>query len=309
MQELDASTVTLEDITVPRTRLPEDICLGRSIGKGTNNRVIECTWKGVRCVLRAPRRRSDTQQRGSAVWELRHTLRASELEVGPTVMATWFARHATREWPSGLYMVMERFDEDLETVLCEDSEWMETVLERRDQIEASICRCLEVLSREHLFVFDLKPSNLVLRLRDDSVEVRVIDFGRDFCEWSGEHKDPTRCSPNIDMLSRVFDGWSDSNERITHLVFACMMVILGSTTTRTIYETRERHRMDAARRQRINPISTSVSTLLDSMEGRHVEVLRSLLRMDDVRGVLRHYHGRRNAGTHRTLCLAKGKES
>ena len=32
------------------------------------------------------------------------------------------------------------------------------------------------------------------------------------------------------------------------------------------------------------------SRLLDGMQGRNVALARSVLRMDDVRGVLRHYH-------------------
>ena len=81
-----ADSVTLADVSVPRTVLPDDVSVGDELGKGTNNKVLRCMWKGERCVLRVPRRRSDTQQRGSAAWELRHTLRASELAVGPRVL-------------------------------------------------------------------------------------------------------------------------------------------------------------------------------------------------------------------------------
>lgn len=307
----DASTVTLADITVRRTRIPDDVEVGDEIGKGTNNRVCKCTWKGKRCVLRVPRRKSDTQQRGSAIWEFRHALRASQLKVGPTVYHAWYARHATSEWPSGLYVVMERFDHDLETILCEDEECMEGAIQKRDVIQTAICKCIESLAKERIFVFDLKPSNLVMRVDEASkeVEVRVIDFGRDFCEWTGCMTDPSRNTPHVDMLRRKLGESVDVEERITHIIFACMMVILSSTTTRTLYETREHHRMDATTRSKINPIATATNLLLESMQGRNVAVLRELLRMDEVRGVLRHYHGRRNSGTHRTLLFARGCET
>lgn len=307
--KFDANTVSLSDITVPRTRLPDDLEVGDEVGKGTNNRVLKCTWKGTRCVLRVPRRQSDTQQRGSAIWEFRHALRASQLRVGPTVHHAWYARHATSEWPSGLYVVMERFDHDLETILCENPACMESAVENRDVIQSAICKCIESLARERIFVFDLKPSNLVMRVDEDTkqVEVRVIDFGRDFCEWTGCPTDPARNTPHVDMLRRVL-GDDDVEERITHILFACMMVVLSSTTTRTLYETREHHRMDADTRASIHPVAPATTKLLDSMQGRNVALLRELLRMDEVRGVLRHYHGRRYSGTHRTLRFARGCE-
>ena len=308
---LDATTVSLSEISVRKTHISDDIDVGKEIGKGSNNRVRKCTWRGKRCVLRIPRRKSDTQQRGSAIWEFRHALRASQLKVGPTLYDAWYARHATREWPSGLYLVMERFDHDLETMLCEDHECMEMAIQKRDVIQAGICKCIESLARERIFVFDLKPSNLVMRVDDATheVDVRVIDFGRDFCEWNGCMTDPSRNTPHIDMLRRKLGECDLVEERITHIMFACMMVVLSSTTTRTLYETREHHRMDASMRGSINPVSVATNRLLTSMQGRNTSVLRDLLRMDEVRGVLRHYHGRRNSGTHRTLLFARGIET
>ena len=43
-------------------------------------------------------------------------------------------------------------------------------------------------------------------------------------------------------------------------------------------------------------------------DGIGPEVVREVLRVDEVRGVLHHYHGRRYAGTRRTLRLARGVE-
>jgi hypothetical protein len=94
VDELDPKTVQLADIMVPRTKLPPDLVLGDELGRGANNRVFRAEYQGRDCVLRVPRRRSETQQRGSALWELRHTLCASRLGVGPKVFATWCARHS-----------------------------------------------------------------------------------------------------------------------------------------------------------------------------------------------------------------------
>ena len=110
----DPRTVQLADISVPRARIPEEVVLGRELGRGANNRVYAAVHGDRQCVLRAPRRRSDTQQRGCALWEFRHTLRAAQLGVGPEVYAAWCARHADGRWPSGLYVVSERYDDDLE---------------------------------------------------------------------------------------------------------------------------------------------------------------------------------------------------
>ena len=301
---MDPNTVCLDDISVPRTRIPDELVVMDSIGKGTNNRVHTATWHGDPCVLRAPRRRSDTQQRGSAIWELRHCLHASDIGVGPKVYAAWYARHATQEWPSGLYVVMERFDDDLETLLLDTD-----LTEHRDAIQTSLVHCLSTLARERILVFDLKPSNIVVRITDgDHVDVRMIDFGRDFCEWTGCVADPTRNTPHIDMLSRTLADHPDAEELTTHLLFATMMVILSSTTTRVLHETRGEHRMDSHRRSMVHPIANATCELLDSMQGRNVQILRTVLRMDEIRGVLAHYHGRRNAGTRRTLAFARGIE-
>ena len=62
-----------------------------------------------------PRRRSDTQQKGSAIWEFAHTLKASQLGVSPNIYKAWYARHATPDYPSGLYVVTDLFEYDIHT--------------------------------------------------------------------------------------------------------------------------------------------------------------------------------------------------
>lgn len=298
-------TVNLDAISVPRTKLPDDLLLGDELGRGTNNRVYRASWRGTKCVLRVPRRGSDTQQRGSAIWELRHTLRASELDVGPKVLYAWYARHATEEWPKGLYLVMERFDDDLETVLCEDVD-SEKLTELQPVLQMELLRCVETLAKDRIFVYDLKPNNIVVRRTEEGeVQLRIIDFGRDFCEWPGNGTDPDRNTPHIDLIQRL----ASDDERTVHILFATMMVVLSSTTTQCLYDTRETHRMDRETRRRVNPILQKTIELLDGMQGRNVHIVREVLRMDEVRGVLRHYHGRRYSGTHATMQFARGEET
>jgi len=306
-------TRTLSDITIPKTVIPSNLHLCDEIGKGSNNKVFSALYDDDEVVFRAPRRRSDTQQRGSAHWEFQHMSLASELKVGPQLIKAWYARHATREWPSGLYAIMEQYDYDLETAMCENRDVVPRVMACKTQVEEEIVRCLYSLAQNHIFVYDLKPSNMVMRFHDDDagVDVRVIDFGNDFCECNLSH--PTQSSPNIDMLRRriVAEGrdLEHVEERISHILFATMMVILSATTTRCLYEDRGHTRLSQMERKNIHPVSEKVSELLETIRGSDLSLMRELLRMDDVRGVLRHYHGRRNSGTGRTMRLAMGCES
>ena len=86
------------------------------------------------------------------------------------------------------------------------------------------------------------------------------------------------------------------------------MVITSATTTHALYHDRHHHRMPAADRADAHPLRRSTQALLDGMTGENIALLNDLLRMDAVRGVLQHYHGRRYAGTKRTLAMARGTE-
>lgn len=309
----DPATYARSKLMVARTKLPEGLVVEKEIGKGSNNKVFACTTAdGTECVLRAPRRRSDTQQRGSAVWEFRHTLKASQLGVGPTVYHAWCARHATGRWPSGLYVVTERFSHDLDDVLLVRDEMRDDYLARCDEVGDALVECLKTLSDALIFVYDLKPSNVVVDLDGDSARTKIIDFGRDFCEWAGCEQDPESRTPIVDMLRkrvRARDGEGRTVDAVvSHVLFAAMLVVLSATTTYRLHDERTEHRMGAAERQKVHPVAARTRDLLDSMQGQNLALLREVLRSDDVRGVLRHYHGRRNAGTRRTLRLARGVE-
>tara|TARA_B110001450_G_scaffold185665_1_gene173707 strand:- start:26064 stop:27035 length:972 start_codon:yes stop_codon:yes gene_type:complete len=303
----------LSDISVSRTKLPEELEIYKELGKGSNNKVFAASYRGENVVFRVPRHRSDTQQNGNAQWEYKHMCMASEWNVGPKIHTAWYARHATREWPSGLYVIMERLDYDMEKALCEDRDIIPEMLRCKDSVEAEVVRCFETLAQNHLFVYDLKPSNMVIRFHeeDNGVDVRVIDFGRDFCECNVPH--PTQSSPNIDMLRRRItteDGdVSRIDERISHILFIVMMIIFSATTTRCLYEDRGHHRMSKSERSNAHPTCCRVQELLTTLCARDMVLVRELMRMDEVRGVLRHYHTRRNSGTGRTIRFACGIEN
>jgi len=354
--------------------LPKDFAVYKVLGVGANNRALKVQWDGAVRVLRVPRRTSDTRQRGNAKWEFAHTARASALQCAPTLYRAWYMRHAEDEkWPSGLYFLMEYFHYDLQKVFRDDSLW-DLALAHRETIGRGIVDALTTLSNDELLVYDLKPSNVVLRFEGEDhnnydrhatvephsskkecaknttrgnkdkhdrksareqtttrgVTVRIIDFGRDFCEWGGASTlERDKCTPIIDILRRTIVAEDvrrsvqdknnsnvgthalhrgDMDERLRHIVFATMIVNLSATTTRHLYHERKRTRMVGDLRRDMNPIAPLCRTLVSSMQGRNIHLLRLALRYDEVRGVLEHYHGRRNAGTKRTLRFASGEE-
>lgn len=282
--------------------VPDQFHVKELLGKGSNNKVYRVKWNDSEYVLRAPRRRSDTQQRGNAAWEYRHTLRASELEVGPTLHMAWCARHANgQQWPSGLYMVTDRFEHDVEAVLADKG-----LREQFNDMGDAVVKCLTRLSRDLMFMYDLKPSNVVVRLDETgNVHARIIDFGHDFCEWGGASSEDDHNTPNLNLIRKLTDG---DEAIVSHVIFACMLVQLSATTTFHLFQDRSDHRMSKEMRQNTNPFPKFACRMLDSMRGCHKRLLRRLLRTDEVRSVLRHYLGRRNSGTGRVLRFSQGQE-
>jgi hypothetical protein len=101
----------------------------------------------------------------------------------------------------------------------------------------------------------------------------------------------------------------DVESIIKHVLFAVMLIQLASTTTNNLYEDRDHHRMGEKERAIANIFVPYARSLLDSMQGGNIALVRWVLRNDDVRGVMRHYHGRRSSGTGRTMDLARGIEA
>ena len=146
----------------------------------------------------------------------------------------------------------------------------------------------------------------------------MIDYGRDFCEWrsvASEAEADVR-TPTIDLLGRLLAqrediraGRTDVAALQAHILFATMLVQLSATMNRHLYEDRHEHRMGKEERRRTSPVTDAAEELLSAIQGQNVTLVRTLLRSDDVRSVLRHYHGRRNAGTGRTIAFAVGEKT
>jgi hypothetical protein len=311
----DPATYSRSRLMVSRPRVPEDMEVCEELGRGSNNRVLRVRLGDDSYALRVPRRGSDTQQRASSVWEFRHTLKASQLGVGPRVYDAWHAKHARdARWPSGLYVLSELFEHDLDAVF-HDADRRVIAMDHRAALGDAVVGCLSRLAHELVFVYDLKPSNVMVRFDGHGgVDVRVIDFGRDFCEWAGCETDPESRTPIVTMVRKTIaerelvDDAASEAALVRHILFAAMLVQFAATTTVQLFRDRRSHRVEASGRATLNVIAERARALLDSMRACDVSVLRSVLRSDEVRGVLRHYHGRRNSGTRRTLRYARGVE-
>ena len=162
-----------------------------------------------------------------------------------------------------------------------------------------------------MIMYDLKASNLVVDMsRDDEVNVRLIDYGNDFCEWSTEEtrKEIDCHTPVLDRVHKLCDS---DPALMHHIVFSVMFVQLSSTLTQHLYKDRREHRMGHEERERIHPLRSLCEQHLESMTGKNKSILCDILRAEGIRAVLRHYHGRRWSGTKRTLecaCGEPGKE-
>ena len=294
--------------------LPEDFEIIETLGKGSNNKAYRVRWDGAQRVLRAPRRGGDNRRRGSAKWEHAHVMRADELGVGPRVFAAWYSRHAEGSWASGLYLVMEFFAHDLDHLLT-DPDFATQCITHRDEIGRQISERLATLAADNMFVYDLKPGNVLVSLTGRCPEVRLIDFGREFCEWAGGAAcdEDDRATPHIDMLTRIlvqerrFDD-APVGTHLAHVLHATMLVLLGATTTSILYSDRRDHRMSQGKRQAVNAAAAACAAHLPALQGRHRRLVRRVLRADEVRATLGHYVGRRNAGTGRALAAGCGHE-
>lgn len=316
MQAIDtkssASAFPLSYLMSRHARFPEGMKIERSVlGKGSNNKALEATYNGASVVLRAPRRRSDTQQRTSALWEFRQTLKAAQLGVSPKLIDACYARHAQGPWTSGLYLVMERFDTDLDEAIRSQASLRSQLLAEdgllMQRVSEQIVSGLAKLASVNFLVFDLKPSNVVLRVKDGGAEARIVDFGKDFCEWHTKEDDPDARTPVITGLQCAIARTTSHNTGalLKHILFSVMLVQLASVNTFQLHEDRHRHRLSASERRVLNKFAVFARTLIDSMRASHVGLLRRTLRTDEVRGVLQHYLGRRNAGTRRVLRYAQ----
>lgn len=291
-----------ETLTVDSV-FPNGVHLERLLGKGSNNKVFRIQHDGRRLCLRIPRRRSDTQQMESAVWESWYANRAHELGIGPAIHRCWRVRHATDEWNSGLYMLMEHFAYDLEDLMYKERDLFAT---HREEIGRQLVSILETMANDKLLHYDLKATNVVVKFENNVPAVRLIDFGNDFCEHGSPEARafPASHAPTIDYLERLVAQHDDRDAYAKHVLFVLMMVQLSATMHEHLRSDRHKHRMGAAQREEMNVLAPHCEALLKGVRGDTLNIVGHLMRTDEIKGVLKHYMGRRNAGTKRTFRAA-----
>lgn len=288
------------------TGLKNGIKLIKLLGKGSNNAVyLAQTKDGMKCVVRQPRRNSDTQRIGNASWEFRNTAIAAQLKICPIIYDAWYVRHATRLQKGGLHIVCDYYPKDVHSLLC-DSPY--SVIPIAKELRSQVLRHLRIMADSNLFCYDLKPSNMVFR--DDPVVVKFIDFGRDFCEWRqySPKNEFLERAPVLSFIQTLADENADGNltaEMLyTDLTFCIMVIMLSANIAFTLDQSRNAIRASFAERSILNFMAGAAADLRTSTRGKHVKLLKEILRHRDIKDTIRHYMGRRNCGTKRTFYYA-----
>jgi hypothetical protein len=276
------------------------------IGKGSNNAVYLYRTKHEQLVVvRQPRRKSDTQRVGNATWEFRNTAIAVQLKAAPTLYDAWYNRHSTPDQRGGLHMICEYYPKDVHAVIMDTPA---SVYPIEHDMRALVVKHLRKMAENHLFCYDLKPSNMVFR--DDPFDVRFIDFGRDFCEWrpySNENEYLER-APVLSFMQTLADKHAD--DRISapklyiDLIFTVMLIVLSSNIAYTIDQSRTASRRSFADNRTLNFMGKAARELRVQMQGKHIKLIKEIMRQRDIRDTLRHYMGRRNCGTKRCFHYA-----
>jgi len=304
----DASKYQRTTLIQPRTGtgLRFGLKLLKLLGKGSNNAVYLAKAKdGTEVIVRQPRRNSDTQRIGNASWEFRNTAIATQLGVCPNMYDAWYVRHATRLQRGGLHIVCEYFPKDVHVLLCDTPD---KVVPIARELRTQVMNHLRVMATNNILSYDLKPSNMVFK--SDPVDVRFIDFGRDFCEWRpySPKNEFLERAPLLSYIQTLADDHAD--EKLTapmlyeDLTFALMVIMLSANIAFTLEQSREASRTSFAERSILNFMAGAAAELRTSMRGSHVKLVKQILRQRDVKDTIRHYMGRRNCGTKRVFYYA-----
>ena len=276
------------------------------LGKGSNNAVFLYKTRGNQLVVvRQPRRKSDTQRVGNATWEFRNTAIATQIGVAPLLYDAWYNRHATPDQRGGLHVICEYFPKDMHALLM-DTPY--SVLPIKDELQRIVIAHLRKMADQCLFCYDLKPSNMVLR--EEPLDVRFIDFGRDFCEWRqySETNEYLERAPILSFIQTLAE--KHSTERYparllySDLIFGVMVLLLSSNIAFTVDQSRTAARCTMATNSVLNFMASAAQELRLNTRGKHVRLLKEILRQRDIRDTLRHYMGRRNCGTKRCFSYA-----
>ncbi len=288
--------------------LPRNLVIVRQLGKGSNNTVyLAHDEDGNDYVVRDPRRNSDTQRIGNASWEFRNTAIASGLGVAPTLYDAWYARHATKLQRSGLHMICAYYEDDLQSLVYDSPD---KLLKIGGEIRKQAVSHLRRMADETMLCYDVKPSNMVFNV--EPLDVRFIDFGRDFCEWRpfDEENAFLERAPVLSYIQTlvVEASSTDSSVKVEQLykdlIYATMLIMLSANIAYTVEDSRTDLKCSLARRSQLNFMACAALELREVTRGRDVKLIKKIMRHQEIRSTARHYMGRRNSGTKRMFRYA-----
>mgnify|MGYP001267112999 CR=1 FL=1 len=286
--------------------IPHEITVQEELGRGSNNRVFKGLHKdGTNVVIRCPRRKSDTERAGYATWEFRHTLIASKLGIAPHLYDAWYVRHAKPKQKAGLHLISEYLPIDGQHAY---HSYIDEILTKKSQIEEKIYENLRIMAENDMFCYDLKPGNIVMDL--DTLKVKFIDFGREFCEqnpWNVDSSDRAPITTYIKkMVLENVENEEDGCKMYRHLLFLTMLILLSSNTSYYLFTIKEKINADKKMREDLNFVSFTAKSVLGDTRGKLIKMVRKILRQEDIKSCCRHYMTKRNAGTRRILQWADG---
>lgn len=314
MKELDLNDISrFQRVTLLQSRegtgLPKGMKLIRLLGKGSNNAVyLAETREGANVIVRQPRRNSDTQRIGNASWEFRNTAIAAKLQVAPKIYDAWYVRHATKFQRSGLHIICDYYSQDVHSLLIDTPK---KVIGITKILRDKSTMHLKTMAENCLINYDLKPSNMVFSEDEyGNIDVRFIDFGRDFCEWRpySETNEYLERAPVLSFIQNVAEEYASDSvtacDLYKKLIYITMVVMLSANISYTLDQSRHAMRASFAERAILNFMAHASSELRSCTRGKHVSLIKMILRHRDIKETMRHYMGRRNCGTKRVFQYA-----
>ena len=247
-------------------------------------------------IVRTPRHDSDTIHASHSKYEFACTLLAAYHGVGVDVYDAFFAPRTTKQQRKGLHMIQKWYPMDLAAAILEHEE--EYAMAQKE-IGAQLMKHIATLASLGMFLYDLKSANVVLSMQP--VDVRIIDYGKEFCERRGTDNKKT-----IDAIDKIVsaEGRSDAVTR-TAVMEATMLVILSAVITHELHANkRELKTLTKAQRQELNPMYALVREKRLQTSPLVVRCVKQTLREEVVRDTVAHYTGSRNASTYRLFEMA-----
>lgn len=300
----------------PGTGMPANLILGRALGSGSNSRVCRALLVDEHVdprdaermarlrqrasregtyVVRTPLRESDTIKQSHAVFEFEMTALGAHLGVAPALFDAWYVPQTTKTQRRGLHVIMERYQMDLADAI---TKWPEELTRRASALSEQLVGHFELLAGRGVFMYDVKPCNTVLNL--DPVRVRLIDFGKDFCEkWKSSTADVTAHAEKALQRQGCMNV-----ANMTTVLRVTMMILMSAACASVIHEERRELKLHARDRAKLNVLHDAVQRARGTCTPAQVRVIKEILRHESVRSNTRHYLGKRNSAVKRVFRLA-----